>query len=481
MDVAERLLVYLSSVLTLYGLIVLTYRILFHPLRKYPGSTFARLTEAYGGLFALGKCLHIETYEDHLRYGPVVRQAPDRLIFNSATALQAIYQNEQVAKSYVYSAAQPDQYNVFTTASNRVLSEQSMRTFEETLHEQINIFLEKLSRSNGTSVNMTPTLRYLGLNIASLLGFGYDLALQTDDTHRYLADALTSGNYRVNIAMQFTLFARLKLGNIMKLFPNNLRNKLLGMIRTMYDLYAAFNSQLQKQNNEMKLSDIWTEGFFFFSAGGDTIAAALTAAFFYLSEHRECYQKLSNEIRSSFNSASEIRNGSCLTGCRYLRAFIEETLRMSHPIPGTLWREMAPSTQGQPLVIDGHLIPPGTQIGVNIYSLHHNEKYFPDPFKFLPERWLEGSKNASYGAFALFMIGPRSCSGKALAYLEISLVLAKVMWCFDFEMAPGKIGGRGVKIEESEFPGYDILSAQYGGPYLVFKSRDGVGSDFIAE
>lgn len=296
---------------------------------------------------------------------------------------------------------------------------------------------------------MTPTLRYLGLNIAGLLGFGYDLALQTDDTHRYLADALTSGSYRVNIAIQFTLFARLKLGNIMKLFPNSLRNKLLGMIRTMvssrmsrpagaqYDLYAAFNNQLQKNNNEMKLSDIWTEGFFFFSAGkyhvicfiavssggngdtgGDTIAAALTAAVFYLSEHRECHQKLSNEIRSSFNSGSEIRTGSRLTGCRYLRAFIEETLRMSPPIPGTLWREMAPSTRGQPLIIDGHLIPPGMQIGVNIYSLHHNEKYFPDPFKFLPERWLEGSKNASFQAFAPFMIGPRSCSGKALAYLE---------------------------------------------------------------
>ncbi|XDG02588.1 hypothetical protein ABKA04_002203 [Annulohypoxylon sp. FPYF3050] len=340
---------------------------------------------------------------------------------------------------------------------------------------------------------MTSTLRFLGLNIAGLLGFGYDLALQTDDTHRYLADALTSGSYRVNIAMQFTLFARLKLGNIMKLFPNSLRNKLLGTIKTMvstrmsrpagahYDLYAAFNNQLQKNNNEMKLSDIWTEGFFFFSAGGDTIAAALTAAFFYLSEHQECYQKLSNEIRSSFDSASEIRNGSRLTGCRYLRAFIEETLRMSPPISGTLWREMAPSTRGQPLIIDGHVIPPGTQIGVNIYSLHHNEKYFPEPFKFLPERWLGGSKNASYEAFAPFMIGPRSCSGKALAYLEMSLVLAKVMWYFDFEMAPGKIRGRGVRIEETEFPGYDILSAQYDGPYLVFKSRDGVGSDFITE
>ncbi len=47
---------------------------------------------------------------------------------------------------------------------------------------------------------------------------------------------------------------------------------------------------------------------------------------------------------------------------------------MSPPTPGTLWRCLAPEEEGRgPFVVDGHVIPQGTKVGVNIYSLHHNE------------------------------------------------------------------------------------------------------------
>lgn len=47
---------------------------------------------------------------------------------------------------------------------------------------------------------------------------------------------------------------------------------------------------------------------------------------------------------------------------------------MSPPSPGTLWRHLAPEEEGHgPLVVDGHIIPNGTKVGVNTYSLHHNE------------------------------------------------------------------------------------------------------------
>lgn len=47
---------------------------------------------------------------------------------------------------------------------------------------------------------------------------------------------------------------------------------------------------------------------------------------------------------------------------------------MSPPTPGTLWRHLAPEEEGRgPFVVDGHVIPNGTMVGVNAYSLHHNE------------------------------------------------------------------------------------------------------------
>lgn len=67
----------------------------------------------------------------------------------------------------------------------------------------------------------------------------------------------------------------------------------------------------------------------FFLAGGDTTATALSALFFYLSRNPEAYGKLADEIRTTFSSHSEIHGGPKLAGCRYLRACIEEALRMS--------------------------------------------------------------------------------------------------------------------------------------------------------
>jgi cytochrome P450 len=182
-----------------------------------------------------------------------------------------------------------------------------------------------------------------------------------------------------------------------------------------------------------------------------------------------------------FHTSADICGGPRLARCRYLRACIDEALRMSPPVPGTLWREMVSDGKNQPLVVDGHVIPPGAQVGVSIYSLHHNEQYFPNSFDFQPERWMEGTQNANHAAFTPFSIGSRGCAGKAMAYLESSLVLAMTLWYFDFKMATGKTGnGAGSGVESSERQGkggegefqiYDLFAASHDGPMLVFHPR----------
>lgn len=157
--------------------------------------------------------------------------------------------------------------------------------------------------------------------------------------------------------------------------------------------------------------------------------------------------------------------------------------RMSPPVPSIPWRQQAAEDpqKGEPLIIDGHVIPPGTQIGVSAYALHHNEDYFPSPFTFQPERWLDSAQAAKMRpAFMPFSIGSRSCAGKAMAYLEASLVVAKTLWHFDLEAAPGRLGcvggggpGKGPGRERpDEYQLYDILGSSHSGPYLVFQPRD---------
>ncbi|KAI4598965.1 hypothetical protein KJ359_002380 [Pestalotiopsis sp. 9143b] len=497
MALVVTLVTYSLVALLSYYALVLSYRVLLHPLRKYPGPFLASLSEAYGGVYAIKKYGHLNTYYNHLRYGPVIREAPNRLVFNSATALQAIYQNDAVTKSYVYAIAQPDKRNVFTVADksehrpkrklmSHLLSDQSMRSFESTMSAQINVFLEQILHSGSRPYNVTPACRNLGLNVAGHLGFGYDLNLQTDEKHRYLADAITFGNYRVNSCMQFTPLAMLNPGPIMDLFPNSLRRKLMDTLTKMiehrladssdfhHDLLSVYAQQTDIVVKSIKQQSLWGEAVFFFAAA---------ATFFYLSRNLECYKKLAEEIRTTFKSPHEIRGGPQLSGCRYLRACIDESLRMSPPVPGTLWREAV--SMNHPMIVDGHVIPPGTQVGVSIYSLHHNEEYFPDSFRFEPERWLPGGspRRSNPAAFTPFSIGSRGCAGKSMAYLETSLVLAKTLWYFDFKRASSeaeKSTGAGISGfthrggEESEFPVYDLFAAGHNGPILEFKPRRGL-------
>lgn len=67
---------------------ILCHRYAFHPLRSYGGPSLAHLTDAYGGFQALHGRSHLDTYENHLKYGSVFRQGPNKLVFNTIAALQ---------------------------------------------------------------------------------------------------------------------------------------------------------------------------------------------------------------------------------------------------------------------------------------------------------------------------------------------------------------------------------------------------------
>lgn len=220
----------------------------------------------------------------------------------------------------------------------------------------------------------------------------------------------------------------------------------------------------------------------------------MSSIFFYLSRHPEAYAKLASEIRNTFSSGQQICSGPKLSSCTYLRAVIDECLRISPASIGTLWRQQdltLPADQRQPFIVDGHIIPPGVQVGISPYSLLHNTSYYPDPFVFRPERWLSTEEMTADArrAFAPFAIGERSCGGRAVAYLESKLAVARTLWYFDFEKAPGndgelgggKAGGDKLRSRQDEFQLQDVIVAEHDGPNLVFKLRGNFWEDLIKE
>lgn len=209
----------------------------------------------------------------------------------------------------------------------------------------------------------------------------------------------------------------------------------------------------------------------------------LAAFFFYLARNSAVYAHANAEIRSCFNSASDLYDRKKLASCTYLRACIDESMRMAPPIASALFREVEPGGA----LVDGKFLPTGCDIGTCIYSIHHNPAYYPNPFVFSPERWLmheDGSNKETVAlaqsAFTPFSIGPRSCIGKSLALMELTSVLAHVLYQFDFRTAEGKEGTLGEgrlgaergRHRVEEFQLYDHLTAAKKGPLVQFRARN---------
>lgn len=133
------------------------------------------------------------------------------------------------------------------------------------------------------------------------------------------------------------------------------------------------------------------------------------------------------------------------------------------------------------LTIDGHHIPQGTVVGVPTYPLHHDPTYFPDPWSFRPERWLESESDPesiarAKKAFVPFQMGTRQCSGRAIAYLEMRLTLAHVLFRYDIRLSPENkgLGGGGPHLEEGrhrvdEFQLLDAFGFGRDGPMIEVK------------
>jgi cytochrome P450 family 135 len=106
-------------------------------------------------------------------------------------------------------------------------------------------------------------------------------------------------------------------------------------------------------------------------------------------------------------------------GSEYMDAVVQETLRLCPPVPIVARRLV------EPMQLGGYLLPAGTTVAPCVYLIHRDEKIYPHPRSFLPERFLE-QKPGTY-TWIPFGGGARRCLAASYAELEMKRVLRTVL------------------------------------------------------
>jgi len=180
----------------------------------------------------------------------------------------------------------------------------------------------------------------------------------------------------------------------------------------------------------------------FIGAGHETTATTLLWMFHELCEHPEIQEKIQKEIDATLLGTVKGKNKRSLTSADvkscfpYLKMVLKETMRL-HPAAPNLARSCAEDVQ-----IGDVLVPKGSTVVVNIYNLHRNPEYWPEPLKFDPERFAEGKTLKHPFSYVPFSAGPRNCIGQRFAILEAVALSVNILGRFSLSMgeeAKGKI------------------------------------------
>lgn len=200
------------------------------------------------------------------------------------------------------------------------------------------------------------------------------------------------------------------------------RDDLLSMLLSAQDEQGGAGlTDLQVRDEVMTL----------FLAGQETTANSLVWTWYLISQHPDVEHKLHDELDSVLGE--RLPEADDLKKLIFTRMVFSESLRL-YPPAWTVVRRAMKDYQ-----IDGYVVPSGADIYMSQYVVHHDPRFFPDPFKFDPERWAQ-NQGSSLPQFAYFPFGggPRLCIGEPFAWMEGIMLIAAIASKWKMRLVPGQ-------------------------------------------
>ncbi|KAL6262130.1 hypothetical protein P5V15_007230 [Pogonomyrmex californicus] len=175
-------------------------------------------------------------------------------------------------------------------------------------------------------------------------------------------------------------------------------------------------------------SDIREEVDTFMFEGHDTTAMGICFALLLLAEHKDIQDRVRDEINIALQESEQKFTMKVLQNLSYLDRCLKESLRL---YPSVYFISRITS---EDVKLQSYLIPTGTLIHLNIYGVHRDPNFWPNPEVFDPDRFLpEKIPNRHPYSYLPFSAGPRNCIGQRFALLEMKAMIAPIIHNFYLE------------------------------------------------
>lgn len=406
--------------------------------------------------------------ELHDKYGNVVRISPGELSFINPAAWRDIYMNKEFLRPPEWRTRPPgvEAHNLisagvadharFRKAIGAAFSDKAVKLQESMIKQYVELLMKKLHRAVEGNAERRPTidvvrwLNFTTFDIISDLGWGESFnCLEKQDYHPWIAVILQFQALLVAAALNYypilaTLIAYITpksalagLQLVLSTSENNVRNRLRRKTEQPDMMSYILSHNKTSPETSMSEAEMIANSMAVIIAGSETLTAALAGTINNLIAHPEEMKALVHEVRSNFKFEEDITAQST-KALVYLTAVLQEGMRLCPPLPDNMHRNIPKGGA----VIAGYHLPEGITVGIPCYAMFRSSTNFSSPEEFLPGRWLHRNESSPYSkdrqeAYHPFSMGPHGCLGQQLAWVELRVILARLLWNFDMEVPEG--------------------------------------------
>ncbi|XP_078600339.1 cytochrome P450 2U1-like [Branchiostoma floridae x Branchiostoma japonicum] len=437
-------------------------------LPPYPAGRVPLL----GHLLALGRAPHLKLTAWRRQYGDVFTikfGTEDVVVLNGYTSVKdALVDRSELFASrpanYLFDSMVDSGNNIVAARwgpgfrqrrrfATTVLKNLGMKvgrgSIEDNIREEAICLRNRIADYNGMPFDMTHDVTVAVANIICSMAFGkrYDYE---DETFRELSKAVATTIFEIGAGQIINVFPLLRFIPVVNRASKNALKEFYKVQNVLKDEISRHREHLNREDPrdfldfcllelelQEKVEGLTEEQVLYmaqdlFFGGTDTTNNTLQWSLLYMTLNPAIQHKVHHELDTVVGAS--LPTLSHRPQLPYVNACLMETMRIRTLLPFTI-----PHATIQDVNVQGYDIPRGTQVLPNLYSLHMDPTYWPDPDRFDPERFLdaEGNVISKPESYLPFGGGRRGCLGEQLGRMELFLFFSILLQSFTFKTPEG--------------------------------------------